>query len=113
MMTHTVIGVFPTNTQASDARQALLRAGYAADDIDLNTYGENGRPGADFAADHRADLAEWFGELFDIDERESNRYADVAGGGTVLTFYTDSLPDAERAGTLIDEFGTIALDEDC
>lgn len=112
-MNHTVIGVFDTKTQANNAREALIQAGYSNDDIDVNTYGESGEYGPNYETHHRSTLVNWFRDLFDLDENDSTRYADVAGRGTVLTVYTDKMAMAEKAGAIIDRFDSIDFDERC
>lgn len=112
-MNHTVIGIFDTKTQANNAREALIQAGFTNSNIDVNTYGESGKYGPNYEKHHRSTVTNFFRDLFDLDDDDSRRYADVAGRGTVLTVYTETMPNAEKAGAIIDRFGSVDFDERC
>ena len=107
-MQQTVIGVFDTNSQAREAKQALENASFT--NSDLSTFGESGRYDDRYASATDSVYA-FFSNLFDSDEETARGYAEVARRGSVVTVHTDNLEDAKKAAAILDSYGAIDFDE--
>lgn len=107
-MQQTVIGVFDTNNQASEAKSALENATFTNNDV--TSFGEKGQYNDRYASATDSVYA-FFSNLFDTDEDTARGYAEVARRGTVVTVYTDSLDDAKKAAAILDQYGAIDFEE--
>jgi stress response protein YsnF len=107
-MDQTVIGVFDTKKQAVSAKQALETASF--NKVDHQTFGERGRYD-DRHASSTDSVYAFFGNMFDDDDDAARGYAEVARRGTVVSVYTDTMDQAKKAATILDQNGAIDLDE--
>lgn len=107
-MQQTVIGVFDTKNQATQAKQALEAATFT--DVDHQTFGERGRYD-DRHASATDSVYSFFSNLFDGDDDAAKGYAEVARRGTVVTVFTDTMNDAKKAAAILDQYGAIDFDQ--
>ena len=108
MKNQTVIGVFDTKNQATEAREALVSAGFSSSDIDFSAYGENGVVGDSYRAQSET-VTGFFGDLYG--QENANRYANVASRGTVVTVHTATMDQAKQAASILDQYGAIDFNE--
>lgn len=107
-MDQTVIGVFDTKQQAINAKEALENASFT--DIDHRTFGERGRyENRDASATDS--VYAFFSSLFSNDDETARGFADVARRGTVVTVFTETMEEAKKAATLLDEYGAIDFEQ--
>jgi uncharacterized protein (TIGR02271 family) len=131
-MSHTVIGIFKSFTEASVARQQLENNGFSPASIDVNDsnytapdYAGNDITGGvtDVTAasqnytDHKKDddsIGGFFRNLFssdDDDEDLTNRHIEAGKRGTVVTVHAQSYDEAERAADILDEYGAVNVND--
>lgn len=132
-MSHTVIGIFKTFTEASVARQHLENAGISPANIDVADsnftapdYGGNDITGGvtDVTAESRLhqhdkkdddSIGGFFRNLFssddDDDDQLVNRHIEAGKRGTIVTVHAYSYDEAERAADLMDEYGAVNVND--
>ena len=106
-MHHTLVAVFDNHTDAQQARDELLAAGFSHDDLRLSCAGT---PDSD--ADSGGGIRHFFGKLFCSDDgRRAEHYESaLARGQHLLTLGTDSPAQAERAASLIQRYRPVDVD---
>jgi uncharacterized protein (TIGR02271 family) len=131
-MSHTVIGIFKTFTEASVARQHLENSGISPANIDVADsnytapdYAGNDITGGvtDVTAESRIQqhdkkdddsIGGFFKNLFssdDDDEQLVNRHIEAGKRGTIVTVHAYSYDEAERAADIMDEFGAVNVND--
>jgi len=131
-MSHTVIGIFKTFTEASVARQHLENSGISPANIDVADsnytapdYNGNDITGGvtDVTAESRLhqhdkkdddSIGGFFRNLFssdDDDEHLVNRHIEAGKRGTVVTVHAYSYDEAERAADIMDDFGAVNVND--
>ena len=122
-MRHTLVAVFDNRSDAQQALDALLAAGFARTDASLSSADPTGQSnsvtGGDgpLAGAHEegigASIKHFFTGLFGSDTSEhAMKYAGaVTRGHHVLTLSTESEPEVERAADIIEGFGPVDIDE--
>ncbi|HEY0877822.1 MAG TPA: YsnF/AvaK domain-containing protein [Zeimonas sp.] len=128
-MRSTLVGVFENRHAAERARDELLRAGFADDEVDLRT-GTDDRAWRDSddsrlaAADRSAyddetqasigeTVADWFRSLFGMDDdQDVGIYTEaVRRGESVVTVNTADEDRVDRASDILEACGSIDIDE--
>lgn len=127
-MRSTLVGIFDDRHAAEHAREELLRAGFADDEVDLRT-GTEDRAWREsderrLAADRRAredetgssigeTVAHWFRSLFGLDDDEDvGIYTEaVRRGESVVTVHTANEDRVDRASDILEACGSIDIDE--
>ena len=126
-MQHTLVAVFDNQSDAQNAKDELLAAGFTRENVNVssanlsgttdgltNTTTGTGALGATHEEGVGASIKHFFNNLFGDDDADTHatRYSNfVSGGQHVLTLTTDSEPDVERAADVIERFGPIDIDE--
>ena len=132
-MSHTVIGIFKTFTEASVARQHLENQGFNPGNIDVadSNYTAPDYSGNDITGgvtdvttesrlhqdDHKENdsIGGFFRNLFggndDDDEDLVNRHIEAGKRGTVVTVHANSYDEAERAADIMDEYGAVNVND--
>lgn len=132
-MSHTVIGIFKTFTEASVARQHLENNGFHPGNIDVadSNYTAPDYSGNDITGgvtdvtaesrlhehDHKDNdsIGGFFRNLFggndDEDEDLVNRHIEAGKRGTVVTVHANSYDEAERAADILDEYGAVNVND--
>lgn len=132
-MSHTVIGIFKTFTEASVARQHLETNGFHPGNIDVadSNYTAPDYSGNDITGgvtdvtaesrlhehDHKDNdsIGGFFRNLFggndDDDEQLINRHIEAGKRGTVVTVHANSYDEAERAADILDEYGAVNVND--
>ncbi|MDN4053918.1 YsnF/AvaK domain-containing protein [Massilia sp. YIM B02763] len=122
-MQHTLVAVFDNRSDAQNAMDELLGAGFARTDVNLSTADPSGQVDSTSGATERlsgeheegigASIKHFFTGLFgsDNDEHATRYSAAVASGRHVVTLTTQSEPEVERAADIIERFGPVDIDE--
>lgn len=111
MNKQTVIGIFDSNQQATNAKKALIDAGFSKSNIDVSTYGEYGDYGQGYeSSKNKSKVENFFTDLFGSSDN-SRSYAEVAGKGSVITVHTQDMSRAKKAAAILDNYGSIDLDD--
>jgi uncharacterized protein (TIGR02271 family) len=133
-MSHTVIGIFKTFTEASVARQHLENNGFNTGNIDVadSNYTAPDYAGNDITGGvtdvttesrlHEHDqkdsdsIGGFFRNLFggnddDDDQDLVNRHIEAGKRGTVVTVHANSYDEAERAADILDEYGAVNVND--
>ena len=116
-MAKTVVGLFDDEREAQRAVRALLNGGVAREDIGItaNNYsgGESDARAADADEGLGDKIANFFGSLFgdEGDERAGYYSEAVRRGGTVVTVDADTDELAERAASILDQYGAVDVNE--
>lgn len=130
-MSHTVIGIFKTFTEASVARQHLENSGISPANIDVADsnytapdYEGNDITGgvSDVTAQSRLQheqkdddsIGGFFRNLFSSDDDEEhlvNRHIEAGKRGTIVTVHAYSYDEAERAADIMDEQGAVNVND--
>jgi uncharacterized protein (TIGR02271 family) len=108
-MSQTVIGIFESASQARQAVQHLLNNGFAENNIDFSgqqAYDQN----LDRSHYENDSHKNFFRSLFDNDS-DVDKYAQVARRGSVVTVHAQSNEEAQRAVSLLDQYGAVDVDE--
>lgn len=126
-MRSTLVGVFDDRQAAEHARDELLRAGFADDEVDLRTGVEDRAwhesDDRRLAADRRAyddesqtsigeTVADWFRSLFGFDdEQDAGVYAEaLRRGDSVVTVDAADGDRLDRATDILEDCGSIDID---
>jgi uncharacterized protein (TIGR02271 family) len=125
-MQHTLVAVFDNQSDAQNAKDELLAAGFTRENVNLssanltgttdnltNTTTGTSAMGATHEEGVGASIKHFFTNLFgDDDDTHATRYSNfVSGGQHVLTLTTDSEPEVERAADVIERYGPLDIDE--
>ena len=126
-MQHTLVAVFDNQSDAQNAKDELLAAGFTRENVNVSSANLSGTTdnltntttgtsamGSTHEEGVGASIKHFFNNLFGDDDADTHatRYSNfVSGGQHVLTLTTDSEPDVERAADVIERFGPIDIDE--
>lgn len=115
-MTHTVIGLFDSKTEAQTAMQELVAAGFAQEDIDFSNrrYADADATAAATTtnASDEGGISGFFRSLFGDDDYTTQNYTDAASDvEAILTIQTDSDERARQIADILDRNGAVDVDE--
>lgn len=114
-MSHTVIGIFKTFTEASVARQHLENNGFNPANIDVAESGYTApHDGTTTVDEEHKSIGSFFSNLFggkDDDEDILNRHIEAGKRGTIITVHANGYDEAERAADILDEFGAVNVND--
>ncbi|MCA1857623.1 YsnF/AvaK domain-containing protein [Massilia oculi] len=130
-MQHTLVAVFDNNTDARNAMDELLAAGFPRENVRMSGDSSAGLGGSatsttatttatstttsDADTGIGSSIKHFFSDLFGSDEEETRRMSRyegaVSGGKCVITLSADSLPEVERAADIVERFGPVDIDE--
>ncbi|MBC7750087.1 MAG: hypothetical protein H7Z76_16210 [Methylotenera sp.] len=109
-MSQTVIGTFDSPNEAIEAVENLMNKGFNCEDIELlqnNATNESNAPIEN--DDTGSGISHFFKNLFNDDENSSDSKSGKRG--TMISVYTKSDDEAERAADILDECGAVDIDE--
>lgn len=109
-MSQTVIGTFDSPSEANEAVENLINKGFNREDIELvqnNATSESNEPVENI--DSGNGISHFFKNLFNDDENSSG--SESGKRGTIISVYTQSDDEAERAADILDECGAVDIDE--
>ena len=129
-MALTVIGVFDNASEAQQAVDQLVNAGFSRSNIDLsaqtdayttdselvpdrhaNTSGTRTEEFVDDAKDVGSGIGGFFSSLFGDDDDNRNKYSRVADQGSVVTVHAQTEDEADRAADILDYEGAVEVNE--
>jgi uncharacterized protein (TIGR02271 family) len=132
-MALTVIGIFDQASEAQQAVDQLVSAGFSRQNIDLsaqtsqyqgdqtsqglipdrhqNTSGTRTEEVIDDTKDVGSDIGRFFSSLFGDDDDTRNTYSRVADQGSVVTVHAQTEDEAGRAADILDEAGAVDVNE--
>jgi len=114
-MTHTVIGLFDSKTEAQAAMSELVKAGFAKDNIDFSNrrYDETtGGAATTNTATATGGVSGFFNSLFGPDTDDARNYTNAASDSeAILTIQTDSNDRARQIADILDRNGAVDVDE--
>ena len=115
-MSHTVVGIFKSATDAQHAASQLINNGFAEGKIDISSGSTNQTNSSSNTTsttdENESGIGRFFKNLFGTDDDESGRYARVAERGSVVTVHASSESEAQTAATMLDQFGAVDVDDD-
>jgi uncharacterized protein (TIGR02271 family) len=115
-MANTVVGIFENESDAQKAQNYLLANGFADGDVDIKTASYKSENGTSTVNDDNDDVTDrignFFRDLFDGDEDETERYSEAGRRGTIVTVHANDAEEAETAAGILDQFGAVDLDDD-
>lgn len=133
-MALTVIGVFDNASEAQQAVEQLVSAGFSRSNVDLsaqsgssyantatggdvfpdrhqNTSGTRTEEFVDDTKDVGSGIGGFFSSLFGDDDDERSKYTQVANGGSLVTVHAQTEDEAERAADILDDAGAVDVNE--
>ncbi len=116
-MTHTVVGLFDSKTEAQAAMRDLVAAGFAEENIDFsNRRFDETTSGATTSnattGTTGGGVSGFFNSLFGDDSPEARTYSEVATDTeAILTVQTDSDERARQIADILDRNGAVDVDE--
>lgn len=117
-MTHTVIGLFDSKTEAQAAMQELVAAGFAEENIDFSNrrYADDANTTTSATSSNSSGneggISGFFSSLFGDDDQTTTNYTNVASDTeAILTIQTDSDERASQIADILDRNGAVDVDE--
>ena len=109
-MSHTVVGIFDNAVNSEKAVDRLLSNGFSRDRVDIADHTtRDGYTDADRDR-HDEGIGGFFSSLFG-DSDDTKYHTDAARSGIVVTVHAQSREEAERAADILDDFGTVDVNE--
>lgn len=112
-MSKTVVGIFESERDAQNAQNYLLANGFGDGNVDIKTasYKTESSESTDDADEGVFDrIANFFKDLFDGDEQETERFSEAGKRGTIVTVHATSAEEADMAARILDNYGAVDLD---
>lgn len=110
-MAYTVLGFFEGREDAQQAIGKLVSGGFDENKLDLSPYRTEGTYVADDYDFEEEDKTSGFWDwLFGDDDSEKQKHSRIGARSIVVTVYADSKDDAERASSILDDYGAIDID---
>ena len=103
-----VVGVFEHLNQGQVALQYLLDHNFKRNQIELSSQASEYQEDAVYDEDHS--VTNWFKSVFGNDD-DAKTYSEAARTGCVITVYTSSIDEAERAAEILDKHGALNIDD--
>jgi len=111
-MTQTVVGIFKTTSEAQAAVNQLLANGFTSQNVDISSGSSTSTSNVSSTDEHESGIKKFFRELFGGDNDETDRYTNAGKRGSIVTVHANSTEEANRAMSLLDEYGAVDVDED-
>ncbi len=113
-MSYTVVGMFPTNEQATKASDKLYEAGFQKEDYHVSRYStsrEIPEKTTDYEFEEDEKTTGFWNWLFDADHNTKKKYSYAGSKNNLVTVYTNDVLRAEKARDLMNEGGAINVNE--
>jgi stress response protein YsnF len=111
-MSHTVIGIFQSASQAREASIHLLSNGFDESDVDLATShldevdNNNHRNASDDG------IADFFRGVFGDDTRKASTHTEAGRNGAIVTVMAKTAEDAYLVSQILDNYGALEVNEE-
>lgn len=107
-MSHTIIGIFQSPTQAKEAVMYLLSNGFNEEDVDLAT----GHLDSNYQEANTSDSIEnFFRGIFGDGTQEAENYTAAGRDGAIVTVMAKTSEDAYLVSQLLDNYGALEVNE--
>lgn len=112
-MSYTIVGMFPTATEADQATNKLDSAGYAKDDYTVSRHNsvEDFEPNTNSTFQEDEKTSGFWNWLFGEDEIEKGKYSYAGTRSNIVTVYTDELEKAQEARSILNNNGAINVND--
>ena len=112
-MSYTIVGMFPTATEADQATNKLDSAGYAKNDyrVSHNKTPNDYEPNTNHTFQEDEKTSGFWDWLFGEDEIEKGKYSYAGTRSNIVTVYTDELERAQEARTILNNHGAINVND--
>ena len=114
-MSHTVIGLFDSRSEAQAAMQELIQKGFVKEHIDVSNKGvstSTTNESTSTASSNQGGVGGFFSSLFSDDAATATSYTNAASDAdAILTVHVDSDERARIAAEILDRHGAIDVDE--
>jgi len=110
-MSHTVIGLFDSKTEAQAASQELTRQGFGQESIDVSNKSMSSAATSTSSTGTGGGISNFFNSLFGDDQTTARNYTEAASDAdAILTVHADSAERAKLAAEILDRNGAIDVD---
>lgn len=115
-MTHTVVGLFDSRSNAGAATVELVERGFLRENIDVSNprLGETGGASTKITVSETnvgESISNFFNSLFGSDKKTAKNYANAASkADAIITVHVDSPERALEAAAILDRHGAIDID---
>jgi len=110
-MSHTVIGLFDSRTEAQAASQELVHQGFAQESIDVSNRNTSAAATTGSTSGSGDSISNFFNSLFGDDQTTARNYTEAASDAdAILTVHADSADRARLAAEILDRNGAIDVD---
>lgn len=111
-MSHTVIGIFNSSSQAQDAVEYLTANGFDRDNLDIRTSQAGSlEPSQGGAMEVSDPIGDFFGGIFGPSVSDASRYTEAGRNGTIVTVHAMSGDQAMAAARILDSHGAADVDD--
>lgn len=111
-MSHTVIGIFGSSSQAQDAVDYLAANGFSRENLDIRTSQTGSmEPLAAGEVEVSDPIGDFFSNIFGPSVSDASRYSESGRNGTVVTVHAMSSEEADVAARVLDNHGALDVDE--
>lgn len=111
-MSHTVIGIFGSSSQAQDAVEYLTANGFDRENLDVRTSQTGSVETSSTDSVEVSDpIGDFFSSIFGPSVSDASRYTEAGRNGTVVTVHAMSRDEADVAARVLDNHGAVDVDE--
>lgn len=111
-MSHTVIGIFSSSSQAQDAVEYLTANGFDRENLDIRTSQAGSLESSVGANMEVSDpIGNFFSSIFSPSVSDASRYTEAGRNGTIVTVHAISHEQADVAARILDNHGAADVDE--
>ncbi|WP_407426040.1 hypothetical protein [Arcticibacter sp.] len=111
-MSHTVIGIFNSSSQAQDAVEYLTANGFDRGNLDIRTSQAGSLAIPESAEVEVSDpIGDFFSSIFGPGVSDAARYTEAGRNGTIVTVHAINREQADVAARILDSHGAADVDE--
>lgn len=112
-MSYTIVGMFPTATNADQASSKLDSAGFSKENYSVSRYTTDGEydPNTNHSFQEDEKTSGFWDWLFGENEEERGKYSYAGTRSNIVTVYTDDLDSAQKAREILNNQGAINVND--
>lgn len=112
-MTHTIVGMFDSRSEAQAAMQELIQQGFVRENIDISNRSVVEESDSSTSSNSESGgISGFFNSLFGDDDTTASNYTNVASNSdAILAVQADSAERAEQAREILDRNGAVDVEE--
>lgn len=113
IMSYTIVGMFPTATNADQASSKLDSAGFSKENYSVSRYTTDGEydPNTNHSFQEDEKTSGFWDWLFGENEEERGKYSYAGTRSNIVTVYTDDLDSAQKAREILNNQGAINVND--